>query len=65
MKRKEKMTEKIEAGDTLITGCLLQCFIGISVSNANSVEADQTPRCAASDQDLHCLLMSIFGGRWS
>ena len=27
--------------------------------NANSVDPDQTPRSAASDQGLHCLPMSL------
>ena len=34
-------------------------FIDISVSNANSVDPDQTPRFAASDLGLHCLPMSL------
>ena len=34
--------------------------IEISVLNANSVDPDQTPRSAAFDLDLHCLLISIF-----
>ena len=32
----------------------------MSVINANSVDADQTPRLAASDLGLHCLTMSHF-----
>ena len=31
-----------------------------SVFNAKSVDPDQTPRSAASDQDLHSLPMSLF-----
>ena len=31
----------------------------IPVSNANSVDLDQTPQNAASDRGLHCLPMSI------
>ena len=27
---------------------------------ANSVDADQTPRVAASDQGLHCLLRHVY-----
>ena len=38
---------------------LLPCFLEIHVFNANSVGPDQTPRSAASDLDLHCLLMSL------
>ena len=34
-------------------------FIEISVLNANSADPDQTPQYAASDQGLHCLLMSL------
>ena len=33
--------------------------IEIPVFNPNSVDPDQTPRSAASDQDLHCLSISI------
>ena len=32
-------------------------------ANANSVDPDQTPRSAASDQGLHCLPMPNFIGR--
>ena len=32
-----------------------------TVINANSVDPDQTPRSAASDQDLRCLPMSNIG----
>ena len=35
------------------------CFIEILVFDANSVDPDQTPRSAASDQGLHCLPMSL------
>ena len=39
---------------------LIPCFIiEIPGFNANSVDPDQTPRCAASDLSLHCLLMSL------
>ena len=31
----------------------------MSVFYANSVDPDQTPRSAASDLDLHCLLVSL------
>ena len=34
-------------------------FIQMPVYKANSVDTDQTPRSAASDRDLHCLLMSL------
>ena len=32
--------------------------------HANSVEPDQMPQTAASDQGLHRLPMSYFGGIW-
>ena len=35
--------------------------IEIAVLNANSVDPDQTPRPAASDLGLHCLLLSFMG----
>ena len=38
---------------------LLPYFIVIPVLDANSVDPDQTPRSAASDQGLHCLSMSL------
>ena len=38
---------------------LLSCFVEISELNANSVDPDQTPRIAASDLGLQCLLMSL------
>ena len=34
-------------------------FIAIPVSNANSVDPDQTPRSVASDLGLHCLKISL------
>ena len=34
-------------------------FIEIPVSNAKSVDPDQTPRSVASVLGLHCLLMSL------
>ena len=37
----------------------LLCFIEIPVFNANSVDPDQMPCSAASEQDLHCLSMSL------
>ena len=37
-------------------------FVEIHVINANSVDPDQTPRSAASDLGLHCLLMFRFMG---
>ena len=37
------------------------CFIEIPVVNANSEDPDQTPRSAASDLGLHCLLIIFFG----
>ena len=46
-------------------GCLVSiyyyyvCFIEIPDLNANSVDPDRTPRSAASDLDLHCLLISL------
>ena len=48
-------------------GCLisfiffLSYFLEILVFNANSVDPDQTPHNAASDQGLHCLPISLFG----
>ena len=54
-----------------MAGCLVRfyyhCFIEIPVSNANSVDPDQTSRSAASALSLHCLLMSLldpFTGRY-
>ena len=38
---------------------LLPWFTEIPVLNANSVDPDQTPRSAASDLGLRCLLMSL------
>ena len=38
---------------------LSSCCIEIPVSNANSVDPDQTPHSAASDLGLHCLPMSL------
>ena len=38
---------------------ILTMFIEIHVLNANSVNLDQTPRSAESDQSLHCLPMSL------
>ena len=35
------------------------CFIEIPKFKANSVDPDQTPRCAASDLSLHCLPVSF------
>ena len=35
------------------------CFKEIPDFNANTVDPDQTPRSAASDQGLNCLLMSL------
>ena len=46
-----------------LIGLLLTCFVQISELEANSVDLDQTPRSAASDQGLHCLQMSLFMGR--
>ena len=37
-------------------------FIEITVFNANSVDPDQTPRSAASDLGLHCLLVFLLWG---
>ena len=34
-------------------------FIDIPFLNANSLDLHQTPRYAASDLDLHCLLISL------
>ena len=42
---------------------LLSCSIEIPAFNVNSAETDQTLQHAASDQSLHCLLMSLFMGR--
>ena len=56
----------------LSKGCLV-CFLAlpfimeIPVFNANSADPDQMPHSAASDLDLHCLLISLFGNarhRW-
>ena len=38
---------------------IISCFIEIPVFNAKSVDADQTPRSAASDLCLHCFGMSF------
>ena len=38
---------------------LLSCFVEIFELNADSVDPDQTPQNAASDQGLHCLPMSL------
>ena len=40
---------------------LLSYFLEISELKASSVVSDQTPRSAASDQELHCLSMSLYG----
>ena len=32
-----------------------------TVYHTNSVDSDQTPRSAASDQGFHCLFMSLLG----
>ena len=37
-------------------------FLEIPFLNANSVDPDQTPQNAASDQGLHCLLMFLLWG---
>ena len=42
---------------------LLAWFTEISVLNANSVDADQTPRSAASDLGLHFFANVSFMGR--
>ena len=39
---------------------LLSCFVEISDFYANSVDPNQTPQSAASDQGLHCLQMSLY-----
>ena len=41
----------------LLLLCLIEFFF---LFFANSVDTDQTPRSAASDLGLHCLLMSFF-----
>ena len=38
---------------------LLLYFIEIPVLNANSIDADQTPRSVASDLGLHCLPANV------
>ena len=38
---------------------LLSGLIEIPIFNANSVDPDQMPHTAASDQGLHCLPMSL------
>ena len=38
---------------------VVPCCVEIPVFNANIVGPDQTPRSAASDLGLHCLLMSL------
>ena len=38
---------------------MIMFFLEISELNANSEDPDQTPRYAASDLGLHCLLMSL------
>ena len=43
-----------------MSGLFLMSFIlEICVRKTNSVDSDQTPRSAASDQGLHCLLMAL------
>ena len=44
---------------SLVSFLLLPRFVGISELNANSIDPDQTPRSAASDLGLHCLLVSL------
>ena len=39
---------------------IISCFVEIPERNANSVDPDQTPRSAASDQRLHCLPLSFY-----
>ena len=38
---------------------IMPWFVELSEPNANSVDPDQTPRSAASDLDVHCLLVSL------
>ena len=38
------------------------CFIEFPVFNANSVDPDQMPHSVASDLDLYCLPITLFGG---
>ena len=40
---------------------LLSCFVEIAEVNANSVDPNQTPRSAASDQGLYFLPLSLLG----
>ena len=47
--------------DWLVFMITMFSMIGFLVCNANSTDPDQTPRSAASDLGLHCLLMSILG----
>ena len=47
----------------LVSFLLLSYSAEISELNANSVDLDQTPQNAASDLGLHCLPISLFGGR--
>ena len=44
--------------DVWVVIFLSACFIDIPVLNANSVDPDQTPHCAASDLGIHCLPIS-------
>ena len=43
---------------------LLSCFKEIPVFNVTSVDPDQRPHSAASDQGLHSLLMSFLWNVW-
>ena len=51
--------------DLFSAGCLVSfyryCFIEIPVSNANSVDPDQTLCLVTSELGLHCLPSTLFG----
>ena len=50
--------------ECLVSILLLLCFKEIPIFNANSVDPDQTPRSAASDQGLRTLFANVlFMGR--
>ena len=40
---------------------ILSWFVGISKLYATCVDSDKMPHSVASDEDLHCLLMSLLG----
>ena len=63
--RVDSSTAMVWTGPFPVKGCLVSNYYyyyvlqKFSVRNANSVDLDQTPRCAASDLGLHCVPMSL------